>query len=120
MLVEAVTYRVAAHTNSDDPTRYIPADELASWRARDPIERFRALLVERGQWDDTTHAALVDAVEARLERIIDAAFAQPLVVESAFDHRSAGDDPRLRRQRDDLVSRLAGPPSGEDGVSWRP
>jgi pyruvate dehydrogenase E1 component alpha subunit len=121
MLVEVVTYRVGAHTNSDDPTRYVPAEELAAWRARDPIEQFRARLVDLGQWDDETHTSLVTAVEARLERIIDAALARPLDAAAAFDHRTARDDARLRGQRDELAARLAAEaPSREDGVSWRP
>jgi pyruvate dehydrogenase E1 component alpha subunit len=47
-LVEAVTYRVGAHTTSDDPTRYRTDAELAGWVARDPIARFRSFLEERG------------------------------------------------------------------------
>jgi pyruvate dehydrogenase E1 component alpha subunit len=121
MLLEVVTYRVAAHTNSDDPTRYIPQEELAAWRARDPIDRFRARLTDDGQWDDAAHGVLVAAVEARLERIIDAAFAHTVDPEAAFDHRNASDEPRLRGQRDELAARLAGEAtSDENGVSWRP
>ncbi|MCM3922313.1 thiamine pyrophosphate-dependent dehydrogenase E1 component subunit alpha [Frankia sp. AiPs1] len=44
VLIEANTYRMAPHTTSDDATRYQPAEELAVWRARDPIERLRRLL----------------------------------------------------------------------------
>jgi 2-oxoisovalerate dehydrogenase E1 component alpha subunit len=43
-LIEALTYRMGAHTTSDDPTRYRPDDEVADWRRRDPIARFRAYL----------------------------------------------------------------------------
>ncbi len=121
MLLEVVTYRVAAHTNSDDPTRYIPQEELAAWKARDPIDRFRARLTDDGQWDDAAHGALVAAVEARLERIIDAAFAHTVDPVSAFDHRNASDEARLRGQRDELAARLAGEATSEEnGVSWRP
>ncbi|RWZ59372.1 thiamine pyrophosphate-dependent dehydrogenase E1 component subunit alpha [Labedella populi] len=51
-LVEALTYRVGAHTTSDDPTKYRTDDELASWVARDPIVRFRAYLAGRGASDE--------------------------------------------------------------------
>ncbi len=44
-LIEAYTYRMAAHTTSDDPTRYRLTDELETWRLRDPIERLRAYLI---------------------------------------------------------------------------
>ena len=47
-LIEAVTYRMGAHTTSDDPTRYRDKEELALWRERDPIDRFRRTLDRRG------------------------------------------------------------------------
>lgn len=42
--IEAMTYRIGAHTTSDDPTKYRDEDELAFWQAHDPIDRFRAYL----------------------------------------------------------------------------
>jgi 2-oxoisovalerate dehydrogenase E1 component alpha subunit len=49
MLIEAYTYRMGAHTTTDDPTRYRLASELEMWKLRDPIERVRAYLVRTGQ-----------------------------------------------------------------------
>ena len=43
--IEAFTYRMDAHTTSDDPTRYRLADELELWKLKDPIERVRVHLV---------------------------------------------------------------------------
>ena len=43
-LIEAFTYRMGAHTTTDDPTRYRLASELETWRLRDPIERVRSYL----------------------------------------------------------------------------
>ncbi|MGH3258720.1 MAG: pyruvate dehydrogenase (acetyl-transferring) E1 component subunit alpha [Streptosporangiaceae bacterium] len=48
-LIEAVTYRMGAHTTTDDPTRYRLASELEVWKLKDPIERVRAYLVRTGQ-----------------------------------------------------------------------
>ena len=42
--IEALTYRIGAHTTSDDPTKYRDEDELAFWQAHDPIDRYRAYL----------------------------------------------------------------------------
>jgi pyruvate dehydrogenase E1 component alpha subunit len=42
--IEAFTYRMGAHTTSDDPTRYRTSDEEEQWRRRDPIDRLAALL----------------------------------------------------------------------------
>jgi 2-oxoisovalerate dehydrogenase E1 component alpha subunit len=44
-LIEAYTYRMGAHTTSDDPTRYRLAAELEAWKLKDPIERLKAYLV---------------------------------------------------------------------------
>jgi 2-oxoisovalerate dehydrogenase E1 component alpha subunit len=49
--IEALTYRMGAHTTSDDPTRYREADELESWRLRDPIVRFEGYLRSLGVED---------------------------------------------------------------------
>ena len=46
--VEAYTYRMGAHTTSDDPTKYRLADDLEHWRLKDPIERVRAYLPRNG------------------------------------------------------------------------
>ncbi|WP_457099704.1 thiamine pyrophosphate-dependent enzyme [Microbacterium sp. P5_E9] len=46
--IEALTYRVGAHTTSDDPTKYRTSAEEESWIRRDPIQRMRAYLEGRG------------------------------------------------------------------------
>jgi 2-oxoisovalerate dehydrogenase E1 component alpha subunit len=48
-LIEAFTYRMGAHTTTDDPTRYRLASELEVWKLKDPIERVRAYLARTGQ-----------------------------------------------------------------------
>jgi len=64
-LIEAFTYRMGAHTTTDDPTRYRLASELEMWKLRDPIERVRAYLV-RGGLAEPEFFAEVDA-EAKRE-----------------------------------------------------
>jgi 2-oxoisovalerate dehydrogenase E1 component alpha subunit len=64
-LIEAVTYRMGAHTTSDDPTRYRDAAELASWQQRDPLLRMRRFL-ERQQIADAAFLAEVDAAAETL------------------------------------------------------
>ncbi|GLH95059.1 pyruvate dehydrogenase (acetyl-transferring) E1 component subunit alpha [Phytohabitans aurantiacus] len=46
-LIEAYTYRMGAHTTTDDPTRYRMAGEVESWQARDPIARVRAFIAKQ-------------------------------------------------------------------------
>jgi 2-oxoisovalerate dehydrogenase E1 component alpha subunit len=50
--IEALTYRMGAHTTSDDPTRYRPSGELESWREKDPIVRFERYLRDLGVGDE--------------------------------------------------------------------
>ena len=64
-LIEAFTYRMGAHTTSDDPTRYRLASELESWKLKDPIERVRAYLVRTGAADEAFFAD----VDARGRRV---------------------------------------------------
>jgi 2-oxoisovalerate dehydrogenase E1 component alpha subunit len=71
VLVEAFTYRMDAHTTSDDPTRYRLAGELELWKLKDPIERVRVHLVrslgvEQGYFDEV--AAESDALAERFRR----------------------------------------------------
>jgi 2-oxoisovalerate dehydrogenase E1 component alpha subunit len=47
-LIEALTYRIGAHTSSDDPSKYRSDDELAHWSERDPILRLRHHLESEG------------------------------------------------------------------------
>ncbi|TXL57691.1 pyruvate dehydrogenase (acetyl-transferring) E1 component subunit alpha [Aeromicrobium terrae] len=51
MLIEAVTYRMGAHTTSDDASRYRDADEVEEWKAKDPIARVEAYLRSNGTID---------------------------------------------------------------------
>ncbi len=46
-LVEAFTYRMGAHTTSDDPTRYRLSSELEAWKLKDPPERMKAFLFKQ-------------------------------------------------------------------------
>jgi 2-oxoisovalerate dehydrogenase E1 component alpha subunit len=51
-LIEAFTYRMGAHTTTDDPTRYRLAAELETWKLKDPIERVKAHLVRNEMADE--------------------------------------------------------------------
>ena len=66
-LIEAFTYRMGAHTTTDDPTRYRLASELETWKLRDPIERVKAYLV-RGGLAEPEFFAEVDAEAKRGRR----------------------------------------------------
>ncbi|MEV4562128.1 thiamine pyrophosphate-dependent enzyme, partial [Kitasatospora sp. NPDC049285] len=64
VLVEAFTYRMGAHTTSDDPTRYRESEETEAWKAKDPILRLRTHLQNEG-WADDAFVAEIDAEAER-------------------------------------------------------
>jgi 2-oxoisovalerate dehydrogenase E1 component alpha subunit len=49
--IEALTYRMGAHTSSDDPTKYRENDDVQFWSQRDPITRFETYLRAKGESD---------------------------------------------------------------------
>jgi pyruvate dehydrogenase E1 component alpha subunit len=63
VLVEAHTYRIDAHTNADDATRYRQDDEVAAWVAKDPITRLEAYLRSAGALTDERLAAFTDEAD---------------------------------------------------------
>lgn len=67
--VEAFTYRMGAHTTSDDPSRYRSSEQEEHWRRRDPIERLRLHLESRGALPDEFVAGLTAEADALGEHI---------------------------------------------------
>lgn len=107
-LIEAYTYRMGAHTTSDDPTKYRTSDEHAGWQAKDPIERVRAYLLGTGgiddQWLDGL-AAEADEVAADL-RARTLALPKPDLNDS-FDTAYAEQTNHLRQQQQDYRDYVA-------------
>jgi 2-oxoisovalerate dehydrogenase E1 component alpha subunit len=86
-LVEAVTYRMEAHTTADDATRYRTPEELEEWRRRDPIARYEHFLEREGLLDAELKAEVEKEAEdlaRRLrEEVADAPHGDPLEL---FEH----------------------------------
>jgi pyruvate dehydrogenase E1 component alpha subunit len=107
-LIEALTYRVEAHTNADDAGRYRDSDEVEAWLARDPISRLETFLRARGQLDDDA----VVAIRAEADRFADGVRvrmnADPVLdPDELFEHVLAIPSPALRRQCEDLRDEIA-------------
>jgi 2-oxoisovalerate dehydrogenase E1 component alpha subunit len=62
-LIEHVTYRGAAHSTSDDPSRYRPKDDYEKWPLGDPVDRLKGYLIALGEWSEERHVALVKELE---------------------------------------------------------
>ena len=65
-LIEWVTYRGGAHSTSDDPSRYRPADDWAHFPLGDPITRLKAHLMLLGAWSEAEHEAVRQELEAQI------------------------------------------------------
>lgn len=86
-LLECKTYRLRPHSSADDDRKYRSAEEVESWRARDPIKRFEHYLVEHGIMTGEEIDALRREVRAEVDAATDAAVAAPYPsVESIADH----------------------------------
>ncbi|MEM9033748.1 MAG: thiamine pyrophosphate-dependent enzyme [Actinomycetota bacterium] len=101
-LVEAVTYRLHAHTTADDPTRYVPPEELAEWQEKDPVDGFRATLRARGLWDDDAEDETMTWADARFDEALEWAEAQVAEPADILTHALVEPTPRMRRQLDEL------------------
>ncbi|MEU3352039.1 pyruvate dehydrogenase (acetyl-transferring) E1 component subunit alpha [Streptomyces sp. NPDC037389] len=77
MLIEAFTYRMGAHTTSDDPTRYRRDEERELWEAKDPILRLRAHLEREGLADEDFFTELESESDALAKRVRDTVRAMP-------------------------------------------
>jgi pyruvate dehydrogenase E1 component alpha subunit len=107
-LVEAWTYRMGAHTTSDDPTRYRLANELEEWKQKDPIDRMRKFLTAQQLAD----AAYFDSLDAEAEELAvhlrqgcrDMPDPDPL---SIFDHVYAEDHPLMKEEREQFAAYLS-------------
>jgi 2-oxoisovalerate dehydrogenase E1 component alpha subunit len=107
-LIEALTYRIEAHTNADDATRYRSQDEVAYWLARDPIDRLERHLTARGLLDAAGRQAIADEAETFAESVRERMNEDPkLDPASLFDHVYATPTRALRAQAAALAEELA-------------
>ena len=98
-LVEMMLYRFGPHSSADDDSRYRPAEEVAAWKARDPLIRMRRFLERRGLWDDDRETALIETIDAELSEAAEAAEAAGKVPTSwMFDDVFAERTPHLEAQ----------------------
>ena len=99
-IIEAVTYRLGPHTTADDPTRYVPSDELAAANERDPLTVFRAELTRRGIWSDDDDRSATTAADERMEAAVQAGEATTVAPDAFFDHVYATPTKRMELQRE--------------------
>jgi 2-oxoisovalerate dehydrogenase E1 component alpha subunit len=103
-LIEAVTYRIGSHSTADDAARYREDAEVAAWRERDPIDRYRSYLLGAGTIDENFVRSCDDEAEAWVAdvRAELTALGEPPATEM-FDHAFADPPPTLLRQREEFL-----------------
>ena len=103
-LIETLTYRIGAHTTADDPTRYRDAAEVESWRAKDPIARFKRFLIKRDLLTEEQDQRLLEEIDEEINHAVaEAEATAPPTPDSFFDYTAANLTPRLEQQREDLL-----------------
>jgi pyruvate dehydrogenase E1 component alpha subunit len=99
-LIEAITYRIEAHTTADDATRYRDASEVRQWLARDPVSRLATYLRARGLLEDAAAGQLDEEAEQLAAAVRDWASREVTPdPNDLFDHVYARPTPDLERQR---------------------
>ena len=105
--VEAYTYRMGAHTTTDDPTRYRLNDDVESWKLKDPIERVRVYLARNGLADQDWFDQLQHEADQLGHDLREGCKAMPdPAALSMFDHVYAEMPPELLAQRDGFETYL--------------
>ena len=108
-LVEAFTYRMGAHTTSDDPTRYRLATDLEAWKLKDPLERMKAFLYKQQIVDSAFFGQLehdADELAARIRKgCLEMEDPSPMTIfENVYDETT----PLVLEQQEAFRSYLAG------------
>lgn len=107
-LVEAHTYRMLAHTNADDDSRYRDSAEVREWAERDPILRLRAHLEGRDALDAETEESVAAEAEAVAAELRDALGRDAdLDPEDLVRHVYATRPPHLEEQWGRIADELA-------------
>ena len=117
LLVEANTYRMQAHTNADDATRYRQDSEVAEWQAKDPVNRMRTYLTDRGLLNDQAEARIAEKAEAVATQLRDGLGEDvPVDPQELFRHVFAKTTPQLKEQSAMLADELVRDASSQEAA----
>ncbi len=103
-LIECMTYRMSMHTTSDDPSKYRSDDEVAKWKAKDPIERVRKYLISKSLWNDNLEAQMRDAQSKAIDSAVEKAESFKPNPNSIFDNVYSYMPTALKEELDEAVA----------------
>lgn len=117
LLVEAHTYRMQAHTNADDATRYRQDSEVAEWMAKDPVSRMKTYLTDRGLLNGEAEAKIAAKAEAVATQLRDGLSEEvPVDPQDLFRHVFSAPTPQLKEQSAMLADELAREATSEEAA----
>jgi pyruvate dehydrogenase E1 component alpha subunit len=100
ILIEALTYRMGAHTTSDDPTKYRTDAEEKEWLAKDPVKRLRSFLTAKKWWTRKQEEQLLEDYRKEIDRQFEAAENYPdYKLEDVFAYHYEEIPEDLKRQQ---------------------
>ena len=107
-LIEARTYRIGAHSTSDNPTMYRDPAEPTEWKSRDPIHRLRAYMQARGELPADFEAMVQREANQEIRQAIAEArsIAAKPPIASLFEDVYADVPWHLREQQQELEAEL--------------
>ncbi|MCX5908821.1 MAG: thiamine pyrophosphate-dependent enzyme, partial [Deltaproteobacteria bacterium] len=106
-MIEAVTFRVGAHTTADDPTKYREDAELEQWKGLDPLLRLQKYLQGKGLWSEGEEEKIKAEAEEVIHQAVQEAEQFPAPQpEDIFRHTFAEVPPNLQEQMNDFLDFL--------------
>ncbi len=107
VLIEAMTYRLGAHSSSDDPSGYRSKEEEAKWQSHDPVKRFKLWMINKGWLTEKQDADLYDKYRKEVLAELKLAEKRPMsmldtIIEDVYDVPT----PRLQQQLKSLKKHL--------------
>ena len=120
VLIEAMTYRLAAHSTSDDPTSYRSKEEEQRWRIKDPLLRFSTWMQAKGWFDEQQNLTFIEQTRQEILHELKRAEQVPIcvidqIIEDVYDSPPW----HLKAQLADLKSHIAKYPQEYPKTSGR-
>ena len=107
VLIEAMTYRLGAHSSSDDPSGYRSKEEEAKWREHDPVKRFKLWLINKGWLAEADDEAMYEKYREEVLASVKVAEKIPAprideIIEDVYDEPT----PQLKKQLETLKAHV--------------
>ncbi len=118
-LIEFITYRMGPHTTSDDPKKYRSEEEVAYWKERDPIKRFRIYLEGKGVWSEKFEKQANDEAARIVEDAVAKAESYKPDPRDLFTYNYAKTPKDVLRQMEECLGAQGASGTGDKGPGER-